>query len=178
MQIRDLALSDAEQLLDFESRNRDWFERFIMPRPDQFFTRVAVQDHIRAYLLARQQGRFHGCVVTDESGHLIARANLREINLKRGTAEIGYRVDEAHAGQGVASFATGHLIRLAYADWGLTQLRGFVGVDNAASARVLEKNGFVKIGLHANLARLRRGNFDCFEYQHLPEFLQMPTHTG
>jgi len=169
MQIRDLELSDALDLLEFELKNRDWFEQFITPRGDQFFNPVAVQDHIRAYLMARQQGRFHGCVVLGEAGRIIARANLREINLKRGTAEIGYRVDEAHAGQGVASFATRHLIGLAYTDWGLTQLRGFVSVDNAASARVLEKSGFVKIGLHANLAQLRRGKIDCIEYRHVPE---------
>jgi len=168
MQIRDLVFTDAENLLEFELENRLWFEQFITPRDDQFFTVAAVQDHIRAYILAKLQNRFHGCVVVDDANKIIARANLREINLKRSTAEIGYRVAEAHAGKGVASFATRHLMALAYDEWKLKQLRGFVSINNVASARVLEKNGFVKIGLHADLARLRHGRFDCFEYQHLP----------
>ena len=166
MQIRDLILTDAPNLLAFELENRLWFEQFITPREDRFFTLHAVQDHIRAYLLSKMQSRFHGCVVVDDAGQILARANLREINLKRSSAEIGYRVAERHAGQGIATAATRHLMTLAYDQWQLQQLRGFVSVNNVASARVLEKSGFVKIGLHANLARLRQGTQDCFEYQH------------
>jgi len=168
MLIRDLEISDVDNLLQFELENRDWFEKFITPRPDNFFTAAAVHEHIRAHLIARQRNRFHGCVVLGEDGKIIARANLREIVLSQGLADIGYRVAKAHAGAGVASQATGHLMALAYDEWHLKQLRGFAIVSNIASCRVLEKNGFIKVGIHANSAKLRHGIYDCYEYRHEP----------
>lgn len=168
MLIRDLALTDAEQLLEFELRNRAWFEQFVAPRGDRFFTVAAVRDHIRAYLIAKQQGRFHGCVVLDNSGVIVARANLREIDVRDASAEIGYRVAQAQTGKGIASAATEFLIRLAYDEWQIKQLRGFVSVDNLASARVLEKNDFVKIAFHERMAQLRNSRSDCYEYLHRP----------
>jgi len=168
MFIRDLELGDVDNLLEFELENRDWFERFIIQRPDNFYEPAAVRDHIRAHIIAKQRGRFHGCVVIGAGGKIIARANLREIVLKEGLADIGYRVAKAHVGCGIASHATRHLLGLAYDEWHLKQLRGFVVVSNIASSRVLEKNGFVKVGTHANSAKLRRGTFDCYEYRHMP----------
>jgi len=107
-------------------------------------------------------------VVVDEQGQIIARANLREINLKRGTAEIGYRVGQAHCGRGVASVATRHLTALAYNEWEIKQLGALVITHNVASSRVLEKNGFVKVALHPRMAAIKSGRFDCFEYRHMP----------
>ncbi len=166
MQIRDLVLSDTQDLLAFELENRDWFEQFVTPRGDNFYTLVGAQDHIRAYLIAKQQQRFHGCVVLNDAGKIIARANLREINMKRHAAEVGYRVGQAHTGQGVASAATRYLIQLAYEEWKIQDLRGFVSVQNPASSRVLEKNGFVKIGFHPRMSLQKQGRFDCIEYRH------------
>ncbi len=168
MPIRDLLLSDSAALLRFELENRAWFEQQIAPRPEYFFSLVAVEDHIRSFINARAQGRFHACVLTDETGQIIGRANLRDIDKKHGTAEVGYRIAESHAGQGLASSATRHLLKLAYTDWQLQQVSGFVSIANPASARVLVKNAFTKIGLHPRLCVLRHGTFDCIEYRHIP----------
>jgi len=168
MQIRDLVLADAQDLLAFEVENRNWFEQYVTPRDDRFYTSVGVEDHIRAYLIARQQQRFHGCVVVNDAGKIIARANLREINMKRHSAEVGYRVGQAYTGLGVASEATRYLIQLAYGEWQIQDLRGFVSVQNPASSRVLEKNGFVRIGFHPRMSLQKQGRFDCIEYRHVP----------
>lgn len=166
MQIRNLELGDVDNLLRFELDNRDWFEKTISSRGDYFYSTSAVQDHIRAYLIAKQQNRFHACVVMDDHGLIVARANLREINIKKGIAEVGYRIAQEHTGRGIASAATRHLMMLAYTHWKLKQLSGFVSVNNPASARVLEKNGFIKTSRHARLAVLKQGTFDCDEYLH------------
>jgi ribosomal-protein-alanine N-acetyltransferase len=168
MLIRDLVLSDAENLLEFELSNREWFERFVSPRGERFYTVAAVRDHIRAYLISKQQGRFHGCLVLDENGVIVARANLREIDRADASAEVGYRVGQSQVGKGIATLATRHLIRLAYEEWQIRQLRGFVSVTNPASARVLEKSGFVRVAHHTLMAQLRSGRSDCYEYLHNP----------
>jgi ribosomal-protein-alanine N-acetyltransferase len=168
MQIRDLLLSDTDNLLEFELANRDWFEKFVASRGDYFYSTTAVQDHIRAYRLAKQQGRFHGCVIVNEHGKIVGRANLREMDLKKGVAEVGYRIGQCYTGQGIATAATQHLIALAYGEWHIRQLSGFVSVENPASAKVLEKNGFVKIGIRKKLSVVKDGEFDCIEYRHVP----------
>ena len=168
MHIRDLEMGDAENLLEFELENRAWFERYITQRPNNFYGVAAVKEHIRAHLLAKQRGRFHGCVVVGEGDKIIARANLREIVLSQGIADIGYRVGQAHAGLGIATQATRHLMTLAYDEWHLKQLRAYVIVGNVASSRVLEKNGFVQVGVHAGSGKTVHGTFDCFVYSHVP----------
>ena len=168
MRIRDLTIDDAEDLLRFEFTNRAWFEQHIAPRPDSFFNLVAVQDHIRGYLNARELKQFHACVITDEQGIIVGRANLREISIKLSSAEVGYRIAESHSGLGLASMATKHLLDLAYNNWRLSKIFAYVTVANHASSRVLAKNGFVEIGRHPRITKLKHGAFDCIQYQHLP----------
>ncbi|PRC94754.1 GNAT family N-acetyltransferase [Solimicrobium silvestre] len=168
IKIRTLELSDAENLLSFEFENRAWFEQHIAPRPDSWFSKEGVLAHIRSYLKAQQQGTFHACVVLDETEQkIIARANLRDIDQDAGTAEIGYRIAQALTGKGLASAATKHLMKLAYSEWQLKQLSGFVSLANPASARVLEKNGFNNVGPGERVAVLKHGTFACDEYRHL-----------
>ena len=46
-----LDLKDSQQLLDFEQQNRDWFEQFIPPREDNFYSSEGVVSHIQEFLL-------------------------------------------------------------------------------------------------------------------------------
>lgn len=65
-----------------------------------------------------------------------------------GSVELGYWIARAHWGNGYATEAATHLIRIART-LGLTRLEGAHFVDNPASGRVLEKLGFVPTGLTA-----------------------------
>ena len=60
--------------------------------------------------------------------------------------EIGYFVGAQHNGHGFATEAVHALVRLAFTAMGLTAVTAEVMADNAASARVLEKAGFVRDG--------------------------------
>jgi ribosomal-protein-alanine N-acetyltransferase len=71
-------------------------------------------------------------------------------NIVRGrfqSANLGYSVDEAHQGKGIATQAVALAAECAFGELGLHRLEAGTLVDNAASQRVLEKNGFVRIGL-------------------------------
>jgi [ribosomal protein S5]-alanine N-acetyltransferase len=48
--------------------------------------------------------------------------------------------------RGIATAAAGRVIEFAYRTLGLTELESFCLARNPASARVLEKNGFVEVG--------------------------------
>jgi RimJ/RimL family protein N-acetyltransferase len=65
---------------------------------------------------------------------------------KRGTAEIGYSVLPEFQGQGLATEMVAGIVQWAKSQPRLKQIEAETTVDNEASCRVLEKNGFVRIG--------------------------------
>lgn len=141
--IRTLRPDDAAPLLAFEQANRAWFERHIDRRPDDFYSIDGVQAHIAQFLDEHAQGRMHPCVIVDEQGQLIGRANLKDIDGQTQTAEVGYRIGERQAGKGLATAALQYLIALAQDEWQLASLCAYAIDGNAASIRVLERCGFV-----------------------------------
>jgi ribosomal-protein-alanine N-acetyltransferase len=142
--IRTLQHEDAEALLAFELKNRHWFEQHIDARPAAFYSIDGVRDHIGAYLDSYARSAWHPCLLLEE-GTIIGRANLKDIDTAAGVAEIGYRVAQEATGRGAASSALQHLVELARSRWRLRQLFAQVIDGNAASARVLVKNGFVPV---------------------------------
>lgn len=144
VQIRTLRTHDAEALLKFELAHRHWFEQHIEPRGDAFYSPDGVREHIDTFLAAHAAGSFHPLVLTDAEGAFIGRANLKNIDRQAGSAEIGYRIGQSHVGRGMATVALRFLIAVARTQWQLKHLSAFVGEGNVASARVLEKCGFVR----------------------------------
>jgi RimJ/RimL family protein N-acetyltransferase len=60
--------------------------------------------------------------------------------------DIGYGVAATRRGRGFASAAVGAILEWARGDDRVTVVRAESGVDNPASQRVLENNGFVRVG--------------------------------
>lgn len=66
----------------------------------------------------------------------------------RGTLEIGYWVSRAFHGRGIASEVVPAIVEHVFATWpNVVRIQGDVFAWNAASARVLEKSGFVREGV-------------------------------
>jgi ribosomal-protein-alanine N-acetyltransferase len=63
------------------------------------------------------------------------------------SANVGYWVDRARNGRGLATRAVGEIVEVAFGEVGLHRLEAGTLVDNVASQRVLEKNGFERIGI-------------------------------
>jgi ribosomal-protein-alanine N-acetyltransferase len=167
LHIRTLQVEDASPLLEFELENRDWFERHVLPRGDAFYCVAGVADHIDECLSAFMAGQMHPCLILDDADKIIGRANLKDIDSSEGTTEIGYRIAQAHVGRGVATYALRHLMDLAYDRWQLTRLLAIVTSSNAASGRVLEKNGFIRKGLETKKCEIREQVLDRYRYEHL-----------
>jgi RimJ/RimL family protein N-acetyltransferase len=73
-----------------------------------------------------------------------------------GAVELGYWIARTHWGRGIATEACKALIEMARA-LGLASLEGSHFIDNPASARVLEKLGFVAVGIIAPRLSCARG---------------------
>ena len=64
-----------------------------------------------------------------------------------GAVEIGYGIDEARQGQGYATEAVNAAVMWALQQPGVTRVEAETEPDNKASQRVLEKCGFIPLGI-------------------------------
>lgn len=81
--------------------------------------------------------------VTDE---LIGTVSLLDVAAAHARAEVGYWMGLSHWGRGYCTEAVGMLVTFAEEHWDLTRLVGRCVASNPASARVMEKAGFILEG--------------------------------
>ncbi len=72
--------------------------------------------------------------------------SLKDINWESGVCEIGYLIAEKYQSQGVASQAVPLILKKAFAA-GIKKVKATTYVENVASCKVLQKNGFILEGL-------------------------------
>src|SRR5437870_1045765 len=137
-----LRLDHAPALLAFERENRAYFAASVPGRGDEFFAQF---DTRLAQLLEWQAaGTDYFHLLVAEGGEVVGRVNLTEVG--DGSAELGYRIAQKAAGQGLATAAVRKVREVAATEYGLSRLRARVTLDNPASRKVLEHNGFVAGG--------------------------------
>ncbi len=136
-----LRLDHAPALLAFELENRAYFAASIPDRGDEFFAEF---DTRHAQLLAWQAaGTDYFHLLVAEGGEVVGRVNL--VKVADGSAELGYRIAQRAAGQGLATAAVRKVRERAATEYGLIRLRARVTLNNPASRKVLEHNGFVAV---------------------------------
>jgi RimJ/RimL family protein N-acetyltransferase len=141
-ELQRLDASHAPAVLEFELANRAYFAAFISDRGDQYFDQF--DERHQALLAEQEAGEGAYYVLVDADGSVLGRFNL--FFAGSGTANLGYRVAEHVAGQGVATANAVALCRLAATRHRLRKLRAAVSHDNAASRKVLAKAGFAPVG--------------------------------
>lgn len=107
---------------------------------------------------ARAQGSEYAFVITHQEAGVIGSVGF---NRTGGEAwEIGYWVDHALQGKGIATEAAAALLAWGERQFGVTQFTAGHFKDNPASGRVLEKLGFQRAG-EQPLYSLARGGEDA-----------------
>lgn len=162
--IRLLTPADGLALLDFETRNRSWFEQHVAARGEAFYSQAGVELHITELLAFHAQGRWFPALLLNEAGAIIGRSNLKDMDLQVGVAELGYRLGQDQVGKGAATEAVIQMKEIALRQWGLQRLVAVVSPANPASARVLQKCGFERLD-PAESAALRDGDIQLIGYQ-------------
>jgi ribosomal-protein-alanine N-acetyltransferase len=144
--IRRLLPDDAEELTRLLRSNRTSHTPYVPDRPDSFFEvetqrrRLAAAEHLYGIV---DEGRLAGVLELSRP----ARGPFQ-------SATLGYWVDDARRGRGLATRAVAALAELAFRELGLHRLEAATLVDNVASQRVLEKNRFTRIGLAPRYLRI------------------------
>jgi len=142
-ELQRLRADHAPAVLAFELANRAYFAASVTDRGDGYFERFS--DQYDALLAEQEAGvcAFH--VLVDEDGSVLGRFNLFDL-VEGGSADLGYRVAQHVAGQGLATAAVEEVCRLAATRHGLRMLRAATSDANIASQKVLAKAGFVPVG--------------------------------
>jgi [ribosomal protein S5]-alanine N-acetyltransferase len=149
-ELQQLRAGHADAVLAFERANRAWFAASISDRGDEFFERFP--DGFRALLADQDAGHGAYYVLVDPDGAVLGRFNLfldagtGDGGPGDGVANLGYRVAQHVAGQGLATAAVLELCPLAASRHGVHTLRAATSHGNVASQRVLVKAGFVPVG--------------------------------
>lgn len=164
MKLSLITLKDAEALLAFELCNQSWFEAFIPPREEGFYTLKGVQQHIREFILDYKCNEMMPMLIKDESNQIIGRINVSNIDTAKQTAYLGYRVGQAFTNQGVAKWAVSEATKTLKSR-GVSTLIAYAATGNPASQRVLTSSGFEAVKVVHNYAQLNGKPIDCVEFR-------------
>jgi ribosomal-protein-alanine N-acetyltransferase len=144
--VRPLDPADAPALAAAYRRNRDHLMPTGPVREDWFFSDSGQTESVARTLESVADGTGAAWLVwagDDVVGRVALSGVVRGFFL---SANLGYWTDVAHTGRGLATAAVEVAVAHARAE-GLHRLEAGTLVDNVASQRVLEKCGFVEIGL-------------------------------
>lgn len=133
----DMARGIHENSLDEDTR------RFV---PDEVFETIEEAEETVAFLMTRYgtlEGPLVYAVVTKEGERLAGYVQL--VPMEDGTWEIGYHIGKQYTGNGYATEAVMGFLPAVSRRMGIAEVYGICLKDNAASCRVLEKSGFVKL---------------------------------
>lgn len=148
--IRPVQPEDAAELAALYLANREFLAPNEPVRPPEFFTAVGQ----RRLIEERAAGGFHQFAILDDGG-IAGTINLFHIvreALQSGT--IGYWVDQARNGRGLATGAVDEILSYAFDELDLHRVEAATLVNNLPSQRVLAKNGFERIGLARGFLRI------------------------
>jgi [ribosomal protein S5]-alanine N-acetyltransferase len=161
---------DAPVLAHLSRVNRDFLAPWEPARTEGHFTEAGQLVTIQAVLAEHAHGRSVPCVIVDQAGEVVGRINLN--NIVRGasqSASLGYWLNEASGGRGLATAAVRDITRMAFAELGLHRIQADTLVDNVRSQRVLARTGFVRIGLAPSYLRIAGRWQDCILHQLINE---------
>jgi ribosomal-protein-alanine N-acetyltransferase len=160
IELRPLKGSDWEQWQDVRVRSRDWlepWEPFGEPgAPDP----IAVSDAFKARCGAWERQRHfdaaYGFGIFLRNGPFIGEVSLGSV--QRGpfqSANVGYWIDEPHAGHGYMPEAVVLAMRYGFEELGLHRIEAAIVPRNEASRRVAEKLGMREEGTSERFLQIR-----------------------
>lgn len=141
---------DVEAMVRFRVENREHLGPWEPERNDYFFTDDAWRRRFRLSAQEAQRDEAYSFVLfpIEEESRVIGVANLQDVYRHFSqSATLGYSIDRGYQGQGLMTEAGCAVLWFAFSVLGLHRIEACYMPTNRASARVLEKLGFVREGL-------------------------------
>jgi ribosomal-protein-alanine N-acetyltransferase len=152
---RPATLDDAEELAELLARNRKFLDPWEPVREDSWFTAAGQRAVLAECLDLYARGAMVPLVILDGDGRIAGRLSVN--NVVHGafrSASLGYWVAQEAGGRGLATAAVGDAVRLAFGELELHRLEACTLFHNAASQRVLRRNGFTPFGVAPKYLRI------------------------
>lgn len=141
--------SDAGELTNLHTRNREFFQRVSPLIPETFYTEEHQKIRIEQTLKKIDEGQLYAFgIFLKATDKLIGDISLNQII--RGDLQscyTGFTLDKEYNGKGYTTEALQLAVDFAFRELKLHRIEAGAMPDNTASIRVLEKGGFKKEGL-------------------------------
>lgn len=151
---RLVTMDDVPAIAELYHVNMEFLAPFEPIRPEGWFTEAGQEEVVRIGLRRHALGEMVPHVILLD-GRVVGRINLNDI--VRGpflNCHLGYWVSQDVNGRGVASAAVALMRQVAFEEEGLHRIQAGAMPHNLASRRVLERNGFTRIGMAPNYLRI------------------------
>ncbi|GAA1977327.1 GNAT family protein [Catenulispora subtropica] len=146
--LRPTVPADAAAVARAYDRNRAHLGPWEPIRPDDFYTEAGQLSRLTQLDEQRRAGHIERWVFDRGDGEVYGNITLSNIELGIFlNARMGYWVDAALNGRGLATAAVSAVCDHAHRRWNLHRIEAGTNVENFASQRVLAKCGFEEIGL-------------------------------
>lgn len=147
--LRILTTDDAEEMVQMLVRNRNYWSIFEPQHRDSYFTAAVQREKIRESIYQAKENREYSFGIFESSSDkLIGHISMYSIKrLPFLSALVGYSVDEAHIGRGIATEAVELVVAFGFEKLQLHRIEAYVSPRNTGSVRVLEKARFDNEGL-------------------------------
>lgn len=147
IRIRLLFPTDAEPLLRFKEKNREYFRPFWPTQNPADYTLRRQTEILAAMTEHARRDHAYGFGIFDSGGRLIGTVNLNSV--VRGAyhgAYLGYSMEEASTGRGLMTEAVGLVTEVAFAEIRLHRVQAAIMPHNVGSIRVVERNRYRREG--------------------------------
>ncbi|HPG92673.1 MAG TPA: GNAT family protein [Clostridia bacterium] len=135
----------AEPLLDYYTRNKDFFERFDPKRDEEFYSVENMTNILQSEITAKNEKKSYRFYVFSkkDTDKIIGFVGLN--NIVYGcfwSCFISYKLDKDCLNRGFMTEAVKAVVDYAFDELKLHRIEGNVLPDNVSSLKVLDKNGF------------------------------------
>ncbi|KEK23410.1 GNAT family N-acetyltransferase [Bacillus gaemokensis] len=144
--IEKLKKQDAEELFVFECYNREFFEKTVPSRGEDYYVYEVFQRKHDELLKEQEEGTSYFYLIRNLKNRIVGRINLVDIEKEQQLGYLGYRVGEEFIRKGIAVQAVKLLLGQAKKHQ-INEIYAKTTKDNLASQKVLEKTGFSRVPL-------------------------------
>jgi ribosomal-protein-serine acetyltransferase len=146
--IRQLTVDDLQAYFELIENNRKRLEDFFAGTVAITKTIEETETHLADIISKSEKKNYFPFVVIDSSsGKLAASIQVKNIDWNIPKAELGYYIDAAYEGKGIATKATSLIVDHCFNELKLTKLLIRTHQKNLSSIKVAEKNGFKLEGI-------------------------------
>ena len=153
--LRKMLVADTADMYEYASRPEVTRYLTWQPHPDRDYTREYLQ-----YLGNRYSaGMFYDwAIVYEPDCKMIGTCGFTAFNCTSDSAEVGYVLNPAYWGKGIAAEALSRVMEFGFDDMGLHRIEAKFIEENERSRRVMEKVGMTFEGV-ARDGMLVKGNY-------------------